>query len=90
MRSPVKEKLDFISLRQAKKLAKTTDYPMYLGIIRGTDDWSVPPKKLKTKTSKSKLAVAHGMTEGEKQRLMKETGPVTKEIQAEVVMQEHI
>ena len=90
VRSPVKEKLDFISLRQAKKLAKTTDYPMYLGIIRGTDDWSVPPQKLKTKKSKSKLGAAHGMTEGEKRRLMKETGPVTKETPAEVVMQEHI
>ena len=90
MHSQVKEKLDFISLRQAKKLAKTTDYPMYLGIIRGTDDWSVPAQKLKTKKSKSKLGVAHGMTEGEKRRLMKETGPVTKQIPAEVVMQEHI
>ena len=85
MHSPVKEKLDFISLRQAKKLAKTTDYPLYLGIIRGTDDWSVPPKKLKTKKSKSKLGAAHGMTEGEKWRLMKEAGSVTKEIPAEVV-----
>ena len=82
--------MDFISLRQAKKLAKTTDYPMYLGIIRGTDDWSVPPQKLKAKKSKSKLGTAHGMTEGEKRRLMKETGPVTKEVSAEIVMQEHI
>ena len=63
---------------------------MYLGIICGTDDWSVPPKKLKTKKSKSKLGAAHGMIEGEKRRLMKETGSVTKEIPAEVVMQEHI
>ena len=63
---------------------------MYLGIIHGTDCWSVPPKKLKTKKFKSKLGAAHGMTEGEKRRLMKETSPVTKEIPAEVVMQEHI
>ena len=63
---------------------------MYLGIIRGTDDWSVPPQKLKTKKSKSKLGAAHGMTKSEKRRLMKETGPVTKEVPAEVVMQEHI
>ena len=90
VRSPVKEKLDFISLRQAKKLVKTTDYPMYLGINRGTNDWSVSPKKLKTKKSKPKLGAAHGMTEGEKRRLMKEIGPVTKEIPAEVVMQEHL
>ena len=86
----MKEKLDFISLQQAKKLAKTTDYPMYLEIFCGIDDWIVPPKKLKTKKSKSKLGAAHGMTEGEKRRLIKEIGPVTKEIPAEVVMQEHI
>ena len=66
--------------------AKTTDCLMYLGIIRDTYDWSVPPQKLKTKKSKSKLGAAHGMTEGEKWHLIKETGPVTKEIPAEVVM----
>ena len=90
VRQPVKEKIDFISLRQAKKLANTTDCPMFLGIIRGTDDWDVRPKKLNSKKSKSKLGAAHGMTEGEKRRLMKETGPVTKEVPAETVIEEHI
>ena len=55
---------------------------MVLGIICGTEDWDVPRKKLKTKRPKSKLIAAHGMTEGEKRRLVKETGPVTKEVLA--------
>ena len=63
---------------KAKKLASTTDCPMFLGIIRSTEDWIVPPKKLKTKKSKSKLGVAHIMIEVEKWRLSKETGPMTK------------
>ena len=48
------------------------------------------PKKLKSKKSKSKLGTAHGMTEGEKRHLMKETSPVTKEVPAETVIEEHI
>ena len=63
---------------------------MFLGIIRGTEDWNVRPKKLKTKRPKSKLVAAHGMTEGEKRRFMKETSPMTKEIPAEAVIEEHI
>ena len=38
VRQLVKEKIDFISLQQAKKLANTTNCPMFLGIIRGTED----------------------------------------------------
>ena len=90
VKQPVREKIDFISLQQAKKLANTTDCPMFLGIIRGTEDWDVRPEKLKAKRPKSKLVAAHGMTEGEKRRLMKETGPETKEIPAEAVIEEHI
>ena len=69
-------------------MANTTDCPMFLGIIHSIEDWIVPPKKLKMK--KSKLGPAHGMTEGEKQHLSKETGPVTKKIPAEDVIKEHI
>ena len=74
VRQPVREKLDFISLRQAKRLANNTDTPMYLGIICGIDDFDMQLKqmkpKTKTKRSRPKLATAHGMTEGEKRRLM--------------------
>ena len=65
---------------------------MYLGIIRGIDDFSMQLKQTKTKTKRSrpKLVTAHGMTEGEKPRLMKETGPMTKEIPAETVIETHL
>ena len=52
---------------------------MFLGIIRNTEDWSVRPKKVKTK-SKSKVGAVHGITEGEKRCISKERGPITKEI----------
>ena len=92
IRQPIREKLDFISLRQAKRLANSSDTPMYLGIIRGIDDYSMQLKqtKPKTKRSRPKLATTHGMTEGEKWRLMKETGPVTTEILAETVIETHL
>ena len=92
VRQPLREKLDFISLRQAKRLANSSDTPMYLGIIRGIDDFSMQLKQTKTKTKRSRprLATAHGMTEGEKRRLMKETGPVTTEIPAETVIETHL
>ena len=54
------------------------------------DDWDVRPKTLKTKKSKSKLDATHRMTEGEKQRLSKEIGSVTKDIPTKTVMEEHI
>ena len=50
VRQPIREKLDFISLRQAKRLANSTDTPMYLGIIRGIDDFDMQLKQTKTKT----------------------------------------
>ena len=59
---------------------------MFLGIIHGTNDWDVGPKKLKTKKSRPKLGATHGMTEGKKQRLSKKTSPMTKEIPAKVVI----
>ena len=94
VRQPIREKLDFISLRQAKRLANSSDTPMYLGIIRGIEDFDMQLKQTKTKTktkrSRPKLATAHGMTEGEKRRLMKETGPVTTEIPAETVIETHL
>ena len=92
VRQPLREKLDFISLRQAKRLANSSDTPMYLGIIRGIDDFSMQLKQTKTKTKRSrpKLATMHNMTKGEKRRLMKETSPVTTEIPAEIVIETHV
>ena len=92
IRQPIREKLDFISMRQAKRLANSSDTPMYLGIIRGIDDFSMQLKqpKPKTKRSRPKLATTHGMTEGEKRRLMKETGLLTTKIPIETVIETHL
>ena len=92
VRQPFREKLDFISLRQAKRLANSSDPPMYLGLIRGIDDFSIQLKQTKTKTKRSrpKLATMHSMTEGEKLRLVKETGPVTTKIPTETVIETHV
>ena len=65
---------------------------MYLGIICSIDDFSMQLKQPKTKTKRSrpKLATTHGMTEGEKRRLMKEIGPMTTEIPVETVIETHL
>ena len=65
---------------------------MYLGIICGIDDFSMQLKQTKTKTKRSrpKLATTHGMTEGEKRRLMKETSPMTTEIPAEPMIETYL
>ena len=62
---------------------------MFLGIIRATADQNVPPKKSKTK-SKARAGAVHGVTEGEKRRLAKETGPVTKDVPVTQVITEKI
>ena len=95
VRQPIREKLDFISLRQAKRLANSSDTPMYLGIIRGIDDFDMQLKQTKVKNKDQTIKTQagnsmHGMTEGEKRRLMKETGPVTTEIPAETVIETHL
>ena len=92
IRQLIREKLDFISLRQAKRLANSSDTPMYLGIIHGIDGFSMQLKQTKTKMKRSrpKLATTHGMTKGEKRRLMKETGLVTTEIPTEAVIETHL
>ena len=75
-------------MRQAQKLAKS-DTPMFLAFVRGTADFTVQLKKKKSKT-KSKAGAAHGVTEGEKRRLSKETGPVTSEESVQAVMQQKL
>ena len=61
--------------------------PMFLAFVRGTVDWTIQLKKTKTK---AKAGAAHGMTEGEKRRLAKETGPVTKEESVQDIMKQKI
>ena len=81
VRQPVREKLDFISMRQAAKRANKTDLPMYLCILRAT---ALPVEK--KKRPRSKAGAVWGMTEGKKRRLSKEIGPVTQDALMEIVI----
>ena len=84
MRQPKREKIDFISFRQAARLANNTKQPMFLGMIRATES-QISEKKVKSK-SKSRAGATHGITEGEKRRLSKETGPVKVDLPVTEVM----
>ena len=86
IRQPVRDKLDFISMRQAAKRANKTDLPMYLCVLRATEF----PKK-KKKWPRSKVGATRGMTEGEKRKIAsKETGPVTQDVPVETVIEQHV
>ena len=69
------EELDFVTVRQAARTANKTDHPMFLCVVKANTD----PKTCWTK-SKSKASVVKGLTEDEKRRIAKETGPITKEV----------
>jgi len=81
VRQSVREKLDFISLRQTVKRANKTDQPMFLCVLRATE---LPVQK--RKRPKAKVGAAHGMTEGKKRRISKETSPVTQDVPVETVI----
>ena len=66
-----------ISARQIQKSAKD-DHPVFLAIVRQTNE--TPQKRGKKGNERSphlvaNFAAAHGMTEGEKRKINRETGP---------------
>ena len=69
IRQLVRDKLDFISMRQAAKRANKTDLPMYLCVLKAAE---FPIEK--KKRPRSKVGAVRGMMEGKKQKLSKETG----------------
>ena len=73
-----------MTFRQAARLANNTEQPMFLGMIRATK-FQMPAKKTKSK-SKSRAETAHGMTEGKKHRLSKETGPIKVDLLVTEIM----
>ena len=77
-----------MSFRQAARLANKTEQPMFLGMIRAVDT-QIPMKKIKTK-SKSRAGAMQGMTEGEKRRKSKETGPTKADVPVAEVMKNKI
>mgnify|MGYP007058675602 CR=1 FL=1 len=72
-------------MRQAAKRANKTDLPMYLCVLRATE---FPHEK--KKRPRSKVGATHGMTEGEKRKIAKETGPVTQDVPVETVIEQHV
>ena len=74
-RSQASKTRQIITARQMQKLAKQGQ-PVFLAIIRPAQD--VPQKRGKrggNKRSPSYAVTAHGMTEGQKRKISKETGP---------------
>ena len=69
-------------MRQAAKRANKSDLPMFLCLLRPTE---LPEGK--KRKHKAKASAAQGQTEGERRRMMKETGPVKTEIPIEEVIQ---
>ena len=72
-------------MRQAAKRANKIDLPMYLCVLRATE---LPVEN--KKKPRSKAGAARGMTEGERRRLSKETGPVTQDAPMETVIQQKV
>ena len=84
-RKSATQRPDFISLKQATKMANKTDSPMFLCIIRA--NINELPKKRK---SKAKCKTAKGQTEGERRRISKETGPVKQDVPVEDVIKKKV
>ena len=72
--SKPRTKLDFISLKKTIKMAQSTDTPVLLAVVRPITNEDIPKKNKKPKT-KTRANAAHGRTEGEKRRMLKESGP---------------
>ena len=65
-----------ISARQLQKLAKD-DSPIFLAIVRANDSPNKRYRKRgkRSQSSPAKFAVAHGVTEGQKRQINKQTDP---------------
>ena len=79
----MRTKIDFISIRQAARRANKTHQPMFLCVLKATDFLIKGERK-----KKSKAGTARGMTEDKKRKIVKETGPITKEVPIEQVINE--
>ena len=68
------KKIEFISLKKTIKMAQSPDTPVLLAVVRPTSHDDIPKTKKKIKT-KTRAGAMHGRTEGEKRRMLKESGP---------------
>ena len=74
-RTPCSQSRQIISARQIQKLAKG-DHPVYLAIVRKTNE--IPPMKKKNKRFSARaaqFAAVYGMSEGTKRSINKRVGP---------------
>ena len=71
-RSRIEQARQIISARQIQKLAKE-DHPIFLAIVR-TNELSNKQRK-RSQNRAAKFAAAHGITEGQKRQINKQTGP---------------
>ena len=63
--------IDVIPLKERIKMAQTNDVPVLLGVCNPQILMMFPKTKMKTKTNSCASAI-HGMTKGEKHRILKE------------------
>ena len=68
------KKIEFISLKKTIKMAQSKDTPVLLAVVRPTRNEDIP-KKIKKPKTKRRAGAVHGRTEGEKRRMLKESGP---------------
>ena len=71
-RSQIEQVRQIISARQIQKLAKE-DNPIFLAIVR-TNELRNKQRK-RSQKREAKLAAAHGINEGQKRQIHKQTGP---------------
>ena len=71
---PNEKKLEFISLKKTIKVAQSLDTPVLLAVVRPIRNEDMPKTNKKSKT-KTRADAAHGMTQGEKRWMLKESGP---------------
>ena len=83
------KKIDFISLKQTIKMAKSKDTPILLAVVRPIMNEDIPNTIKKSKT-KRRVGAVHGRTEGEKRRMLKESGPAKDKITVKETMKDMV
>ncbi len=75
---PVKDKLDFMSMRSTVKWANKTNKPIFLCVLKANE---LPAASMKR--SKIKATALKGQNQGEKKKMLMEKGPVKEELTKE-------
>ena len=85
------KKIEFISLKETLRMATNDKILVYLAVICPADFEDVTQKRMKSKTKiKTWEGIAHGLTEGKKCRMWKESGPVKDTRKVEDIKKEMV